>query len=259
MKFFENNFSDDVGDGLNNSGLLHDAEILEWLRFASVRHEYDYRKRERGIMIIQYFRETGWKRVLVMLIGNVFLGMGISIFKFSCLGNDAFNGMVMALSDCVGIPYARCCVIVSICLFFIELLAGRSFIGAGTIVNTFFSGYIVMFFYNIWLGAFHLPEMLLVKIAVMLIGVIVCSFGISLYQTPDAGVSPYDSLSLILAKKSKKVPYFWCRILTDGICALVCFCTGGLIGIGTLAATFCLGPFVHFFNTHFTEKILEVK
>lgn len=208
-------------------------------------------------MITQYFAKTGWKRFLVMLLGNIFLGMGISIFKLSCLGNDAFNGMVMALAECVGIPYARFFVIFSVCLFIVEILAGRSFIGIGTVINTFFLGYIVTFFYDLWMRLFSVPDTLLLQLLVMVVGVIVCSFGISMYQTPDVGVSPYDSLSLILAKRFVKVPYFWWRILTDGLCALVCFCAGGLVGIGTLVAAFGFGPFVHFFNIHFTEKILK--
>ena len=101
-------------------------------------------------MLKKYFRETGLKRFLVMLFGNIFLGMGVSIFKFSGLGNDAFNGMLMALSDVAGIPYARFFVIFSICLFAVEILAGRHFIGIGTIINTFFSGlYCNLFLYNL--------------------------------------------------------------------------------------------------------------
>lgn len=187
------------------------------------------------------------------------VGMGVSIFKFSCLGNDAFNGMVMALSECIGIPYAGFFVIFSICLFIVELLTGRSFVGIGTIVNTFFLGYIVTFFYDIWLRLFELPKVFVMQIVVMLAGVIVCSFGISMYQTPDVGVSPYDSLSLILAKKFTKVPYFWCRMMTDALCALVCFLAVGLVGFGTVVAAFGFGPFVQFFNVHFTEKILNIR
>lgn len=191
-----------------------------------------------------------------MLFGNIFLGMGVSIFKFSGLGNDAFNGMLMALSDVVGIPYARFFVIFSICLFVVEVLSGRHFIGIGTIVNTFFLGYIVTFFYTIWDNIFSAPDTLIIRIMIMLIGVIVCSLGISMYQTPDVGVSPYDSLSLIMDRRLTKIPYFWCRMFTDVICALICYLAGGLVGIGTLVAAFGFGPFVHFFNKNFTEKIL---
>ena len=189
-----------------------------------------------------------------MLFGNIFLGMGVSIFKFSGLGNDAFNGMVMALSDVIGIPYARFFAIFSICLFVVEVLAGKNFIGIGTIVNTFFLGYIVTFFYTIWETVFSAPDTLIISIMIMLIGVIICSLGISMYQTPDVGVSPYDSLSLIMNKRLCKIPYFWCRMSTDVVCAAICYLTGGFIGIGTLVAAFGFGPFVQFFNRNLTEK-----
>ena len=62
-----------------------------------------------------------------------------------------------------------------------------------------------------------------------------------------------------MAEKVKKVPYFWWRMFTDGLCALVAFLTGGLVGLGTLSAAFGFGPFIHFFDVHFTEKILKEK
>lgn len=105
------------------------------------------------------------------------------------LGNDAYNAMMMALSDVVGIPYARFFAIFSVGLFVIELIAGRHFIGLGTIINTLFLGYIATFFYNIWDFVFTKPGVLLTRIPVMVIGVIICSLGVSMYQRPDVGVS----------------------------------------------------------------------
>ena len=54
----------------------------------------------------EWIRKINWKYVVVMLIGNIILGLGIAIFKLSGLGNDPFSGMVMALAECVGIEYA---------------------------------------------------------------------------------------------------------------------------------------------------------
>ena len=48
-------------------------------------------------MLKQYFKRIGAKRMVIMLLGNVFLGMGVSIFKLSEMGTDPFSGMVMAL------------------------------------------------------------------------------------------------------------------------------------------------------------------
>ena len=208
-------------------------------------------------MLAEYLKKTGGRRIIIMILGNIFLGMGVSIFKLAGLGTDAYNGMVMALSDCVGIPYEHFFVIFSLILFVIELAAGRHFVGIGTIVNTFLLGYVVTFFYELWLRFFSAPQIFWQQVLVVCVGVIVGSFGISMYQTPDVGVSPYDSLSLILAKRFPKIPYFWCRMLTDGTCALVCFLAGGLVGLGTLVAAFGFGPFIHFFNVHFTEKLLR--
>lgn len=202
---------------------------------------------------------VGWRRILVMLAGNVFLGMGVSIFKFSGLGNDAFNGMVMALADRMGIPYAHFFVVFSVALFLVELLAGRHFIGIGTLVNTFLLGYIVTFFYGLWERLFSLPATFAVQLLVMCAGVVVGGLGISMYQKPDVGVSPYDSLSLILDERLTKVPYFWCRMFTDALCALICYLAGGLVGVGTIVAAFGFGPFIHFFNIHVTEKLLGCK
>ena len=83
----------------------------------------------------------------------------------------------------------------------------------------------------------------------MVIGVIICSLGVSMYQRPDVGVSPYDSLSLIMDKKIPKISY----------CALVAYFAGGLVGIGTVIAAFGLGPIVHFFNIHVTDKLLQTE
>ena len=208
-------------------------------------------------MLAEYFKRVGAKRLLVMLVGNIFLGLGISIFKFSGMGNDPFSGMVMALSDCVKIEYANFLIIVNLFIFVIELLFGREFIGIGTIVNAFLLGYIVTFFYNILLTWFPIPESLIVKVAIVLIGMVIASFGISLYQTPNVGTAPYDSLSIMANKHFPKIPYFWYRIVTDGICTLICFLAGGIIGLGTVVTAFGFGPVIEFFNVHFTRKLFK--
>ncbi len=205
--------------------------------------------------IVGYLKKIGWKRFVVMVIGNVFLGMGISIFKFAGLGNDPYSGMVMGLSDVLGMTYANFLILINIFVFLLELTFGREYIGAGTIVNAIFLGYITTFFYELWLHFFALPTVLLTKIFVMLVGTVVTGFGVSMYQTPNAGVSPYDSLSVIMAKRIPKISYFWHRIFTDAVCALVCFLSGGIVGLGTLVSALGLGPVIDFFNIHFTRKL----
>ncbi|WNS40756.1 hypothetical protein [Paenibacillus sp. MMS20-IR301] len=196
------------------------------------------------------------KRLIIMVLGNIFLGMGISIFKLSGLGNDPFSGMVMALADLTGISYANFLILVNVVLFVAEFITGRKFIGAGTFVNAILLGYIATFFHSTWISLLGEPQLLWQQVITVAIGVVVCSFGVSLYQTSDVGVAPYDSLSLIMRAKFPRISYFWHRMLTDALCALICFLAGGIIGLGTLATVFGLGPIIHFFNVNFTNKLL---
>ena len=101
-------------------------------------------------MAVNYFKKIGARRLLIMIMGNVFLGMGISIFKLSGLGNDPFSGMVMALANILGFSYASFLLVINGGLFIFELAAGRRLIGIGTLVNAFLLGYIVTFFNGLW-------------------------------------------------------------------------------------------------------------
>lgn len=208
-------------------------------------------------MLGDYYRKIGMRRFMIMAAGNLFLGLGISIFKLSGLGNDPFSGMVMALSDMAGLSYATLLLIINAVLFVYELMAGRKLIGAGTVVNAFLLGYIVTFFYDMLLVFIGIPERMHLRVITVLAGVIMTSLGVSMYQSPCVGVAPYDSISLLLAEKRPHIPYFWYRISTDALSALICWLAGGIIGFGTLLSAFGLGPVIHFFNVHVSSKLLN--
>ena len=143
------------------------------------------------------------------------------------------------------------------CVWFVaQILFGRKYIGAGTFVNWVGLGFITTFFVNLFNRLFTVPDIFLCKLIIMFIGVVVISLGISMYQTSDTGISPYDSLSVILADKTP-IPYFWCRIFTDSVCAIVTFIFGGLLGLGTLSCALAVGPFVSFFDRHISQKLCK--
>ena len=197
------------------------------------------------------------RKLAAVILGNLILGIGVAILRFSQMGNDPFCASTMAISGGLRMGLGTYQLILNVVLFVFQLLWGRSYIGLGTIINAFFLGYFVTFFYTILTIFTQTPDSLLLRILIVLIGVIICSFGLSLYQTADLGVAPYDALSLITKKYLLKVPYFWHRMLDDAVSALVCYLAGGIVGIGTLVTAFGLGPFIHFFNDHFSEKLLK--
>ena len=180
-----------------------------------------------------FLKNINWKHVLIMCIGNVFAGMGIGIFKLAGLGTDPFSGMNMAVADMIGMAYGNFQLIVNIVLLIIEIAFGRRFLGIGTVVNAVCLAYITTFFYNIYTGVFGLELVALpVRLVALCVGVVICCLGLSMYQMPDEGVAPYDSLSLIMTERWPKIPYFWHRMSNDVLCALICYLTGGGVGIG---------------------------
>ena len=161
--------------------------------------------------------------------------------------------MNMAMADFFHIYYPVLQIIVNVFFFIFQIWLGRHLIGFGTIVNAFFLGYIAAFFYSL----IPAPSAFIARLLIMLVGVLVIALGLSLYQSADMGVAPYDALSMIMAERQKKVPYFWCRVITDAFCAIVCYVFGGIIGIGTVFSAFGFGPFIQFFNTHVSQKLVK--
>lgn len=195
-----------------------------------------------------YFKKVGRKRILASLLGNILVGLGIAVFKFAALGNDPYTGMNMALAELLGVPFPTLQLGVNLLFFLLQFALARELIGFGTLFNALFIGSLVDFFYRCMAGVLGYPGTFPVQLLVMLVGMLICSFGLSLYQCSDLGVSPYDAASLILDRKLARVPYFWCRIFTDGVCALICYLAGGIVGVGTLVTAFGFGPFIAAFN-----------
>lgn len=190
-----------------------------------------------------------------MVLGVLIISIGIALFKESHLGNDPMSAFSMRLSEIFGIPLGTQNLILNALFLLLQFSFGKKYIGAGTFVNGIILGYIVSFFYAIFVRYFGYAETFGLGIQLLwaAAAVVITSLGVSLYQTADLGVAPYDYLSLGLRDKTKK-HYFVCRMFTDGVSALAAFLTGGLVGIGTLISAFGLGPIVHFFDVHLSEK-----
>ena len=162
----------------------------------------------------------------------------------------------MALAECVGIEYALFLILLNLGFFCNRNYLGKKAyrIGNDHKMRLFLGYFCLHFFYNLITSVIDAPDQMAMQVVTVFIGVIITSLGISMYQLPKQGVAPYDSISLIMTEKWPKIPYFWCRVSNDAISALVCWLAGGIVGLGTLVSAFGFGPFVQFFDTHFTSK-----
>ncbi len=198
------------------------------------------------------------RRMIVMLIGNLIMGLGVAIFKYSLMGNDPCNASYMAIAASVHIPYAYMAWIMNGLLFVAEIIFGRHHIGIGTFVNWFVVGPLVTLFTWIMESIFVRPESFVGRLPILVVGILVLSLSCSLYQKAEVGVSPYDSIPIIVNERTK-IPYFVCRVVMDGIAALITWLLGGIVGLGTLVCALGLGPFITLFDKLVSERAVGKK
>lgn len=200
------------------------------------------------------------RRIIGMVVGVIIIALGIALFKQAHLGNDSISALNMRLAELLGISLGVENICINVIFFIAEFWFDRKYIGLGTFVNGLGIGFIVTAFYDPIAAFFGPAEAagMPVQLLWMIIAVPVTALGVSLYQTADLGIAPYDYLSLGL-RDHTPFPYFGCRVFTDALCALICWLLGGLVGIGTLVCAFCLGPFIQFFDGHFSQKMLKYR
>ena len=195
------------------------------------------------------------KKLAAVVASVLLIGFGVSLFVQSDFGVDPFSSMNMGLSGVIGTSFGIMQLSVNILLFLPVLIFARHKIGIGTIANMVFVAFIADFMKMVYGWLHFSPEGWPIRIVLMVMGVAILSLGASLYYVADLGVSPYDAAAPMLSDATH-IPFRWCRIVTDLVCVLVSFLTGGPIGIGTVVTAFFMGPLVSFFNRTISEKLV---
>jgi len=203
------------------------------------------------------------KRLMMTFTGVLVCAFSVGLFNLAAFGVDPFQcfaqGAHLPVSEYM--QYGTFYSILSLILLIGILLWDRHYVGLATFINLFLTGYIVDYSYRFLIGIF--PEVSLFhRIPMLLIAVVIMCFGSALYYTADLGVSVYDAVSLILAKRKIKVfrrilPFKWIRVINDFICVILGTFMGKMPGAGTLITAFFMGPLISFFNHTIAEPFLQ--
>ena len=206
------------------------------------------------------------KRVLMCVLGVAICGLSVGMFKHAAFGVDPFQALMSGLDAVIPIRFGTLYVIVNLLLLCFSLLTDRHKIGLATFINLFLLGYIVEFSQSVC--ARLLPEPgLLTRILLFLPGLVILSLASALYFTADLGVSTYDAIALVWSERQSRIPFQFCRVITDSVCVIagvaLCLLSGmglkqifGAVGIGTVVTAFFMGPLIAFFNRHVAQPML---
>lgn len=202
-----------------------------------------------------YFTKEKVKRIILMLIGVFFMGVGVQFLNRTNLGPDPFSALNYGLSAKAGLSFGTFQMLFNAALFLLILLKDRKLFGLGTIGNMVLVGYSADF--TGWvvdkLGFFPPVEELTfgMKIGIMIPTLILFLFAAALYMNCGLGTSPYDALPILMHRgvekaAKKEIPYKFVRMLYDGIATVAALLVDGTVGIVTVLMVFTLGPCVDF-------------
>lgn len=202
----------------------------------------------------KYLTKEMQKRILLMLVGVFFMGVGVQFLNRTNLGPDPFSAMNYGFSAMCGLSFGTTQLIFNIILFLIVFVVDRKKFGLGTIGNMVVVGYSADF--TGWviekIGIWPEGELSFgIKLAIMIPTLILFLFAAALYMNCGLGTSPYDALPVLLHQgmekaTKKQIPYKFMRMLYDGIATIVAFLVGGTVGVVTVLMVFTLGPCVDY-------------
>ena len=196
-----------------------------------------------------------YKRILMMLIGNVILGTGAGMLRAADFGVDPYQCFVLGIDKALKLGYGTTFVIVNAVFLVLMLILARKMFNLGTLVNMFFLGYIIDFSYSMCMKISSSPSFF-VRVVYFIVSILLITFSSAVIYTADMGVSTYDWIALKTAEVQKKVSFKWCRVGTDLICVIIGLVFSIIPGIGTIVTAFLLGPLVSFFRTYCSEPFL---
>lgn len=186
------------------------------------------------------------RRIIMTVIGVLVVGFSIGIFNYSAFGMDPFQVFVHGVWRHIPIGFGAFYMLLNLIMLIFIFFIDRHKIGLATLINIFLLGYVVEF--TSWFFDTRIPNpSIWLRSSFLIAGIIILCFGCSLYITGDLGISPYDSIALILSEKGL-IRFQYCRIASDLISTIIGFLLGARVGLGTLITAFFMGPIIAFFN-----------
>lgn len=204
------------------------------------------------------------KRLSLMLVGILLIGMCVASYRISGFGMDAFSCMNLGISGFLKMSFGNWQLIMNAVLLIIVWFTVRNCIGPGTIVNMVLVGYTADFLCWLFLDQLHLSVTMPLRILFLLVGTLLASLGCACYMIADMGIAPYDSVAFIITKYTKeKISFRLARVMSDltVILAGVIFCMMAgnsiwqIVGLGTIVNACFNGPLIQFFRERIEDML----
>lgn len=174
------------------------------------------------------------RRLVMLLLGCVVLGVGVGLFLTADLGSDGYSTLVNGISLATGLSFWIANTMVGVALVVLAALR-RVRPGLGTVVQVVLVGVVV----SAVLGLLDTPDGLLARALLLAAAFPVLAVGIAVYLGSHTGAGPAEAAALAW---DPPVPFRWSYSAVQGLGALVGWLLGATVGAGTVAVIVLLGP-----------------
>lgn len=202
----------------------------------------------------------------MMIAGILFIGVCVGAYRLSRFGADAFTCMNLGISGFLGMSFGTWQLIMNLAILAVVLWKARSCIGPGTVANMVGVGYLADFTCWIVLDVLRVEMTLPLRVGALVVGSALVGLGVALYMAAEMGISPYDSVGLIIVDMTGgRIPFRWARVLSDvtavSVGVIFCLLSGGnmgmILGVGTICSALLNGPLIQFFKTRVAEPMMR--
>jgi uncharacterized membrane protein YczE len=180
------------------------------------------------------------RRLPQLLVGILVLGVGIALTLEARLGVSPYDVLHQGIARMTGLSVGTVVILVGlvILLFWIPL---RQRPGVGTVLNTLTVGLVI----DLVLRVMPEPDLLAVRVPLLVLGIFVTGLGMGLYIGAGLGPGPRDGLMTGIAARG--FPLWAVRTVLELTALAAGWVLGGNVGIGTVLFAFSIGPLGHFF------------
>ncbi|MFQ3546183.1 YitT family protein [Halobacillus rhizosphaerae] len=192
-------------------------------------------------------------KLFFYIIGLVTISLGVTLTIKADLGAGAWDALNVGLTESFGLTVGTWVIIIGAVLIISNALISKSRPDLLAVLTILVLGKMIDF----WMSAFAEMSMnsWIAQLVLLLAGILVIAFGVSLYIQPQFSINPVDGFMVALQKRFG-LSLTAAKTLTETFAFIFAFTLGGPIGVGTFIILLGIGPAIHFFD-HRAQKAMK--
>lgn len=193
------------------------------------------------------------KRLFIVVVGLILVGIGIGMLLFSDLGVDPGSVFVSGVSNTFSLSYGFSSALVNALILLIVFFIDKKYINIASVLAMITIGYTADFA-NMLVSQI-IPDHFIIRFLMIFVGCATMSLGIATYLGGNLGGGAIDLIGLLISEK-KNIKFDYVRIASDVTFVVAGFALGGKVGIATLILAFLTGPLIELFRPY-VHKIIN--